>query len=124
MHYTQQDGVRYHYIDDREFDRLYERVVPFRYDSPRSKRALGKHAVLGPYEMLLRVHEDREQFRPLVRFDSGDGLKEGDLEWEMEAVLYTYVKGVNLLMVRELYWDEENARCMKPRWYLVDEEDE
>ena len=124
MYYTQRDGVRYHYISDRKFDRLYSEAVPYRYDSPGSKRALGNHATLGPYELLLKVHEDRERFRPLERFDSGDGLKVGDLEWEMEAVLYTYVEGVNLLMVRELYYDREKVRCMKPRWYLVDEEDE
>lgn len=124
MYYTQRDGQEYHYISDTEFDKLFEKAVPYKYDSLRSKKALGRYATLGPYDMLLQVHEDRERFKPLARFDSGDGLKEGDLAWEMEAMLYTYTDNLNLLMVRELYYDDDKVRCYTPRWYLLDKEEE
>ena len=107
MYYTQRDGKEYHYISDPEFEKLFERASECRTKSP--------------YTMLLEVH-DREY--PVVkRFDSGDGLKEGDLAWEMEAVVYDYRPDLNLMMVRELYYDIDKTRCFEPRWYLLDKEE-
>lgn len=113
MYYRQMDGQEYHYISDPEFERLFERAQEYPF-AGRGKR--------GPYSMLLEVHDNG--YPVVKRFDSGDGLKEGDLAWEMEAVVYGYVPGLNLMMVRELYYDTDKTRCFEPRWYLLDKEED
>ena len=111
MYYTQRDGKEYHYISDPEFERLFERALEYPLEE------LGN-----PYMMLLEVHDN--EYPVVKKFDSGDGLKEGDLAWEMEAVVYDYTPDSNLLMVRELYHDTDKTRCFKPSWYLLDKEEE
>ena len=113
MFYTQRDGKEYHYISDPEFGKMFERALEYPYSE------LG---VSSPYGMLLEVHD--RGYPVVKRFDSGDGLKEGDLAWEMEAVVYGYTPNLNLMMVRELYYDTDKTRCFEPRWYLLDKEEE
>ena len=113
MHYTQRDGKEYHYISDPEFEKLFERAWEFPFAQCRTR---------SPYKMLLEVHDN--EYPVVKRFDSGDGLKEGDLAWEMEAVVYGYRPDINLMMVRELYYDIDKVRCFEPRWYLLDKEEE
>ena len=112
MHYTQQDGKRYHYISSHEFESLFEKAWEYPFAECKTR---------SPYAMLMQVHDN--DYPVVKRFDSGDGLKEGDHAWEMEAVIYDYMNSLYLMMVRELYYDTDKIRCFEPRWYLIDKEE-
>ena len=104
MHYTQQDGRRYHYISDPMFEELFAVAEEWEYANGHPGWAESKA---------------KERSRTML-FDSGDDVAAGD--FEMRAVLYDWNSGRHVLETMEVLRLDDGEEIAGRRWYAIPEE--
>ena len=101
MHYTQQDGRRYHYISDPRFKELFAAANEWEYanEHPDWAENKAKGAIRS------------------MEFDSGDDVAFGD--WEMRATLYDWSSSSYVLETREVLRVRDGEELGERKWYSM-----
>ena len=103
MHYTQQDGRRYHYISDPKFESLFAIADEWEYAMEHPDWA--DRAALAA--------------RPTLVFDSGDDVEAGD--FEMRATFYDWKGTSRVLKTVEVLHREDGEDVIERKWYSMPE---
>ena len=103
MHYTQQDGRKYHYISDPSFEELF--AVAEEWEYAKKKPDWVENKAKGAIRRM--------------EFDSGDDVAFGD--WEMRATLYDWSSSSYVLETREVLHRKNGEEFGERKWYVIPE---